>query len=80
MDFLHGHLGVDLGTDGDYVPHGAQGIRLVPREMCAHGHKVAKTSWSPCPRCRRNTTLFDCADLRCDGTQTSYAHERVCPH
>lgn len=80
MDFLRTHLGVDLGTDGDYVAHGSQGLRLVRRETCARGHPVVQTSWGVCPRdSRHSTTLFFCEDRRCDGTQTSYAHEGVCP-
>jgi len=81
MEFLRGtYLGVDLGTDGDYVPAGSQGLRLVRRETCAHGHPVAQTSWGVCPRNRaHSTTLFYCEDRRCTGTQTSHAHETVCP-
>ncbi|GIH07508.1 hypothetical protein Rhe02_55750 [Rhizocola hellebori] len=64
---------------GDYVPWGEQGIKLVPPEACYRGHPIEDNGWGRCPRCRKMTTKFSCRVKDCDGARTTKAHNIDCP-
>lgn len=59
-----------LGGDGK--------ARLEQIDTCRRGHPVTQVGTGPCPHCRVLTMRWYCADLRCDGTRVSTAHQKVC--